>query len=91
MWPYSTRSLLILIVLLLFVGFGTPLIADLFFELYHLTKIDALYSAYGPLRFVTAQYMFSGYRWIVTAFVGVLALAFLWFRQKRRISKAASA
>jgi len=89
MWPYSTRSLLILIALLAFVHFGTPLLADLFFEIYHLFKIETFYSIYGALRFATAQYMFWPFRWIVTLIVAALALTFLWFRQKRRATKAA--
>ena len=89
MWPFSTRSLLILLVILAFIHFGTPLLADLFFELYHLFKVEAFYSVYSALRYGTAQYMFWPYRWVVTLLVALLCLSFLWLRQKRRDAKAA--
>ena len=91
MWPFSTRSLLILLAILAFVHFGLPLLADLFFELYHLVNIDALYSVYGALRFGTAQYMFWPYRWVVTLAVALFCIALLWLRQKMRDAKAAAA
>ena len=90
MGPFSARSLIILAVIVAFVHFGTPLIADLFFELYHLLKLDFLYSTYGVLRYATAQFMFSPNRWIVTLFVALLGLAFLWLLQKWRAKKEAT-
>ena len=81
MGKLSTKGLVILLVTLLFVHFGTPLLADLFFELYHLTKIDFLYSAYGVVRYATAQFMFSANRWVITLIVGLIGLAILVFRQ----------
>lgn len=91
MGSLSIRSLLLLIGVVAFVHFGTPLLADLFFELYHLLKIEALYSIYGALRFATAQYMFWENRWMVTALVGLIGLAILWYRKKRHAAKGAAA
>jgi hypothetical protein len=82
---------MILAALVAFVHLGTPLIADLFFELYHLLKFEFLYSVYGVLRYLTAQFMFWGNRWIGTLAVALLGLAILWLRQHRRAKKEAVA
>ncbi|QJB68827.1 hypothetical protein [Parasphingorhabdus halotolerans] len=83
--------MVILAAIVAFIHFGTPLIADLFFELYHLSKLEFLYSAYGVLRYLTAQFMFSPNRWMVTFLVGLFGLAILWLLQKRRARKEAKA
>ena len=79
--------ILIVITIAAFVHFGTPLLADMFFELYHLTGIEALYSIYGPLRYVTAQYMFWDNRWLVTLLTAILLLGLVWLWKRWRSSR----
>jgi len=86
----SNRSWIILAALVAFVHFGTPLLAELFFELYHLMKFELLYSVYGLLRYLTAQFMFWSNRWIVTLLAALIGLVILWFRQHRRAKAEAA-
>ncbi|MEP2990202.1 MAG: hypothetical protein ABJN65_14570 [Parasphingorhabdus sp.] len=88
MEEFSKRTILIVLAIVAFVHFGTPLLADLFFELYHLTGIEVLYSIYGPLRYVTAQYMFWDNRWLVTLLTATLLLGLSWLWKRWRSSRA---
>ncbi|GAB5487158.1 MAG: hypothetical protein Pars2KO_07280 [Parasphingorhabdus sp.] len=87
MGELSKRSILIVLAITAFVHFGTPLLADLFFELYHLTGIESFYSIYSPLRYITAQYMFWDNRWLVTLLMAMLLFGLAWIWKKWRLSR----
>jgi hypothetical protein len=88
MGEFSKRTILIVLATAAFVHFGTPLLADLFFELYHLTGIEGLYSIYGPLRYVSAQFMFWNNRWLVTLLTALLLFGLIWLWKKWRSTRA---
>ena len=52
------KGLLISISLGLAVHYLTPHAATLMYELYHLVKFEAIYTVYGAMRFLSANFMF---------------------------------
>ena len=87
----SKRTILILLAIVAFVHFGTPLLADLFFELYHLTGIDTLYSVYGALRYITAQFMFWDGRWLLSLLFAIVLFSLVWIWKKWRLNRSNAA
>ena len=63
---------------------GTPLIAEFFFELYHMTGFEWTYSAYGATRFLTSYYMVWPNRGLVVVAVALVIFIFLLWRAHRR-------
>lgn len=66
-----------------FVHAGTPWIAEAFYELYHLTKIEAVYPLYGVARYLSAYFMLWQERWIVTLLVMIAGISLIAWRQFR--------
>lgn len=87
MGEFSKRTVLTILAIVIFVHFGTPLLADLFYELYHLTGIEGFYAVYGPLRYVTAQFMFWNHRWLVTLLTAILLIGLVWLWKKWRSAR----
>ena len=66
---------------------GLPGLAALFFEAYHLTGVESLYSIYGVLRFLTGHIVIWPHRLLTTIILGLFLFAILFWRARRRLKK----
>ena len=65
------------------VHFLTPMIAELFYEAYHLFLWEPLYTAYGAARYLSSQFMFWPGRWMVSVGLTLLFGLAVIFRARR--------
>jgi ABC-type antimicrobial peptide transport system permease subunit len=85
------KSLVLAILVGLAVHYLTPAAATLVYELYHLVKVEMIYTVYGALRFLSAHFMLWDQRWIVSVAVGIAvgivgAAIVLWRSYRTRTS-----
>jgi hypothetical protein len=74
-----TTCLVLSVVLALAVHYLTPAAATLVYELYHLLKVEMIYTLYGALRYLSAHFMLWDERWIVSVSVGLVGgVCVLW-------------
>jgi len=65
------------------VYFLTPLVAEFFYEAYHLTLWDPLYTAYSAARYLTAQFMLWPGRCAVSLAITLMVGLIMIFRARR--------
>jgi len=66
-----TRRLVIAVAVALYLYFLLPATAKLFYELYHLTHIDAIYWGYGGFKAAGYYFGMYEYRWLVCTLVAI--------------------
>lgn len=91
MRKYIAMCLLVSVTLSLIIYYLTPMAATLVYELYHLVKIEAIYSVYGAMRYLSATFMLWDGRAIVSIVLGLAGGGFLLWRGYRRRNSALSA
>lgn len=65
-----TKSILFAIIVTNGIYFLTPSLAMSFYELYHLVKIDFIYTIYTAVKFVSAYFMLWEWRGITSIAIG---------------------
>jgi len=83
----SRRGWIISGLLLIWFYAGLPLLSGLFFEAYHLTKIDGVYSVYGVVKFLTGHMAIWPYRWLATLILALCFFGILYGRSRRRLKR----
>ncbi len=73
-------GLILALMIALVVHFFTPLLAMLIYELYHILKVEFIYTLYAGLRYASAMFMLWEYRWIVSFLSGVFVLLIVVWR-----------
>jgi hypothetical protein len=77
------NSMLFAIIVANAIYFLTPLLAMSFYELYHLVKIDFIYTIYTAVKFISAYFMLWQWRGITaTAIGGSVGLIMYWYKVK---------
>jgi hypothetical protein len=78
-----TKSTLFAIILAGGIYFLTPPLAMSFYELYHLVKIEFIYTIYTAIKFISAYFMLWEWRGVTSIAIGIIGgLIMYWRRQK---------
>jgi hypothetical protein len=82
-----TKSTLFAIILAACIYFLTPPLAMSFYELYHLVKIELIYTIYTAIKFISAYFMLWEWRGVTSVAIGIIGGLIMYWRK----SKAANA
>jgi hypothetical protein len=78
-----TKSTLFAIILAGGIYFLTPPLAMSFYELYHLVKIEFIYTIYTAIKFISAYFMLWEWRGVTSIAIGSIGGLIMYWRKAK--------
>jgi hypothetical protein len=77
------KSIVFAILLTGFVYFLLPPFAMAFYELYHLIKVEFIYTIYTAIKFISAYFMLWEWRGVTSLVIGIVGGLIMYWRKSK--------